>query len=212
MPNRRKAAPTIILFFVFAAVCAVGAVKFFNTEPRFPAWEDVVADKLGEAGLEWTASQIDSDSGLSEVRGEWRRNISRLYSGYSAAGYLSDTVWHGGRSVSITFLGYFGDSPYMDVYNPGTQDMEAVIVFTTLLFAGFDDKYEVARYFRGEADSLAWQPTGRSAVIPHGRFVEAALWEREINGAFIRIVVGRPSGGDDKYMGSIIISDVAEAS
>jgi len=128
-------------------------------------------------------------------------------------GFLSSAGVDGERAVFISFLAYFGESPYIIAYNPPREDWEEIIIFLTLLCGGFDNKHQVFDYFNSEIDTvtrhLIAPPPGWIPGLSTGHyFEEGTIWERVINNTYFHITIGRPVGSQNEYFRAIrVFSD-----
>ena len=176
--------------------------------PEFPLSEAGIVNALEESGLPWTVGEIDFPQGYAQ-QNERILNFT-LYRDTLTVGFISSAALYGERGVFVTFLSYFGGSPYIDVYNPPKEDWENIIVFLTLLFGGFKNTHQVVNYFNSELDTVIRHPieppSGWIPGLSAGHyFEESAVWEKKVNGAYFRVVMARPIGSENEYLRTVSV-------
>jgi len=194
----------LLLFVIVALLHSFTACTIVSQVlpmPEFPLSKTDITDALQESGLLWTVSEMSTPYA--------QPNTFTLYKGTSQIGFLNSSLIEGERGLFIAFLAYFGESPFMDVYNPPEEDWKSLIVFLTLLYGGFESAYQVFHYFNNEINYV----TRHVIEPPRGwipglndhlhRFEEGAMWEKEVNGVYFHIRIARPIGSLNEYFTAV---------
>lgn len=160
---------SIFVFLVVCLLCSLaGCQKSTMPQPDFPLEEDVITDALEQTGLPGVISESETFSSIEGHIAYVLRDPMETYGDTDntmlIAG-ISSAITEGERFLSMIFLSA-PDEPATLPFE--WEDWKRQIVFTTLLFGGFNDEEEVYRAFfdkkipEGE-DRFEWD-----AQLPNG--------------------------------------------
>ena len=186
----------VIAFLFFTTACTAETLPV----PDFPLSEATVVGALEESGLPWQAEPRI----IGITRDGTYFSDFTFYKNTATIGFFTSGVVDGERVITFTFLGYFGDSPTIDAYNPPKEYWETIIAFMTRLYGGFASPCQVFHYFDKELDILRRYPVEHPPWVisdpPGNTIEELATWERVINGVQFGITIVRPIGSPNEYL------------
>lgn len=157
----------------FGVICSlVGCQKNGLSQPDFPLEEDVIMTALEQTGLPWVISESETHSNIEGQIAYTLRNPTDTYGDTEnkvlTAG-ISSAFTEGERFLTVTFPST-PDEPATLPF--AWEDWKQQIVFTTLLFGGFEDEEEVYRAFSDKK-------------TPEGE--ERFEWEAQLPGGYCRV-------------------------
>jgi hypothetical protein len=211
----------LVAVLVAVTACASDIYAVHLPVHEFPLSEINIVDALQKSGLSWTVGHIqeEQEDTIQHENEYLLDSLFTLYKGTAKVGWI--------RSVSVTldekrdeervlqllftrhsYGSYTGRYiPPMEIYTPTYEYWENIIVFLTLLFGGFNCKNQVFQYFNSEIDMVTRHPIKPSPVssVPL-LFVDFAVWDRMINGVYVRTRIMRPTDSPNGYFSDILMS------
>ncbi|MCE5235720.1 MAG: hypothetical protein LLF87_06665 [Eubacteriales bacterium] len=167
--KNRCAKRAIYAALAFGVICSLAGCQKSNLpQPDFPLEEDAILAALEQAGLPGVISESETRSSHEGHMAYTLRDPAKTYGDTGnkvvTAG-ISSAITEGERFLSMIFL----SAPDEPATLPFTwEDWRRQIIFTTLLFGGFEDEEAVYRAFSDKETPEDEESFGWEAQLPGG--------------------------------------------
>lgn len=187
--------------FIIILSIVIGCEKQDLPMPDYPLDISIVAVALEEAELSWTIVK-------EEPLAEGRILFTLHDKDDKLVAFVLSGIHNERRLLDVSLMPYSDNSTI--TRSLPEEEWERVIVFSTLLYGGFENLNQVYECFTNDYDTKNTVTVPSKKVVSNG---EVLTWKSEINGIYCLVKTERPYVGmPQKYLNTVRFDNTEEGS